>query len=430
MHLAPYFIFLNLFTFPYYYLLSYFALFHTIAGGLRKQTSICFKQFEKRLSYPSHLQNMEPSIANIAVQVKSPMIHERSGFTGDGADNSHFPLISWTGSLGHTAARVNANFDALKSELSGTPSCARKSRRHAPADFQTLEDVIGNESDDDLVPKPVVNRYPQNKTSDTFLPQRVINNPRFEYLPLSSRAYFGRSPDYFRIGLKYSPERDAALHPFRTVHIGNLPKDINLIDVLAKVHHGVVFSATLLDTMSIIGSMAASIKFLRGEDAERFVKSTQDEPIYFPADAANDRKDGQVNDIVPSSQVPPSSSDIQKAEVILISTPTYPVNATLAFWITKCSYTRCLSIKGISGTSIEKLTSDIISGNGCCAGGLLKAEVDSGGTFNLEFSSIELAISAYIALPRFGYKQLKIEFRDDPCQRGVEASKRDGHSTL
>ncbi|KAH8815402.1 hypothetical protein F5884DRAFT_772209 [Xylogone sp. PMI_703] len=217
-----------------------------------------------------------------------------------------------------------------------------------------------------------------------------------------------RGPDYFKTGLCYMPG-PIIEHPFRTIHISNLPRNIQLVDILSKIHGGLILSATLLDITSITGSLQASIIFFKGKDAEDFVESTKNNPIYFQNEGSNCVENEYE-----------TLSELQKAEITLIKTPTYPPSETVSYWITKQSYTRCLSIKQFpENISISKLKYDIAAGNEYRAKGLLKAEMDVQGNLNMEFSSVSLAVSAYGILGRITYRHLQVGFEKDPCDQGA-----------
>ena len=212
----------------------------------------------------------------------------------------------------------------------------------------------------------------------------------------SCGSSFGEVPGFFRYGIQYVPSETDSNY-LRRIMISNLPKDIELRDVLARVRGGEVVCATLLDTEKLTGGLTAMIQFLHQVSAEEYLSYTKDHPLSF--DSSN-----------------------EKAEVILLKTPTWPLTTGHYPLILKRRQTRCLAIPLFPKEfSIADLKLRI---SGHCATYTAEAPdiyIDEQETLHLEFSSMVAAHLAYINLTKCQmYSDLKPIFTRDPCAGGVE----------
>ncbi|KAH8815395.1 hypothetical protein F5884DRAFT_772146 [Xylogone sp. PMI_703] len=122
----------------------------------------------------------------------------------------------------------------------------RRAKRQSPSDFQTLADMIRNESDGG-----------GSERREVAL-QAIGDAPEITRHNLTSLLRF--APSFFIYGLCYSPVKTVTC-PYRTIHITNIPKHTKLVDILAKVQCGLIYDSILLDTTFITESTTASITF-------------------------------------------------------------------------------------------------------------------------------------------------------------------------
>ncbi|KAI2818649.1 hypothetical protein CBS115989_4911 [Aspergillus niger] len=124
----------------------------------------------------------------------------------------------------------------------------------------------------------------------------------------------------FQFGLRYIPaesDRDV----YRAVTIEKLPSDVTLQQLLPLVH-GEIYSAHLLDTVSITGSNTAFIAFVTQADTFDFLETSG----------------GSL------------ALGATQAKVTLVSTPTYPMTAGMARLVFEEGHTRCVCISGVRDT--------------------------------------------------------------------------------
>jgi hypothetical protein len=205
-------------------------------------------------------------------------------------------------------------------------------------------------------------------------------------------------PEFFKHSVVYVPA-ETDNNVLRTVHIGNLPADIELREVLAKVRGGQVIHAILLNTFKQTGGMSALITFVREGAADDFVMYTGIHPLTFGDD---DEK--------------------ATAEVTLISTPTYPMSAALINKLNNHCSTRCLRLPNFpTDFSLNRLERNIACGNKYRAESLVEMYFTPHKTLHLEFSSIAAAGSAFAILTRWQtYQGLEVHYAPDPCAGPVE----------
>jgi hypothetical protein len=214
--------------------------------------------------------------------------------------------------------------------------------------------------------------------------------------------------EFFRHGIAYVPSETDSNY-LRTVHIGNLPKDIELRKVLARIRGGQIISAVLLNTVSITGSMSAMVQFVHEADAEEYVTYTSEHPISFPPTCDSSTKTS-------------GEGMGMKAEITLIQTPTYPLAIPARVRIHEHGQTRCLVLPGFpENYSIRSLERNLACGNGHRATSLIEFWLDEEQTLHLEFSSVGAAGSAYGILTNWQiYRGLQVAFERDPCAGALE----------
>jgi hypothetical protein len=204
-----------------------------------------------------------------------------------------------------------------------------------------------------------------------------------------------RFPDFFRYGIRYTPgETDSNFQ--RTVQISNLPHDIELREVLARVRGGEIVSAILLDTKKLLSVMSARIEFLNEGAAEEYVLSAEMYPISFGD--------------------PP-----QCATVTLVPTPTWPVRLPTRNKV-NLGQTRCLRIPNFPADfSLKGLERELTRGNGYRAAALVGIYLDETMTLHLEFSNVDAAGSAFGILTSFReFRGLEVGWEKDPCAGQLE----------
>ncbi|TAQ88119.1 hypothetical protein B7494_g3587 [Chlorociboria aeruginascens] len=202
-------------------------------------------------------------------------------------------------------------------------------------------------------------------------------------------------PDVFIYGVQYRPALEDS-NLFRTVLISNLPKDIELRDVLARVRGGIVYSSILADTTSITGSMSALVIFVQEAHAEAYISYASDHPLHF----------GLSN---------------TQATVTLIDTPTRPTGPRIRR-ILELEQSRKLMIPSFPQYySLSRLQNELACGNKYRAASLLELYIDEHQTLHLEFSSVSSASSAFgILSSREIYRYLGAHFVPDPCAGALE----------
>jgi hypothetical protein len=207
-------------------------------------------------------------------------------------------------------------------------------------------------------------------------------------------------PDFFRYGIRYVPlETDTNF--LRAVLISNLPKDIELREVLQRVRGGEIHNATLCDTTTLTGSKTAMVVFINEAAAQEYIKYVSEHPILFGDDG-----------------------DERKAEFELIRTPTYPLSLGQKRRISGAyKQTRCLMIQNFPASfPFGRLEDDLAGGYPFRAAHLLDLYVDEEATLHLEFSNFWAAGSAYGILTgwtRYTSANLRINFTPDPCSGPV-----------
>lgn len=211
-------------------------------------------------------------------------------------------------------------------------------------------------------------------------------------------------PDYFRYGVVYVPGEDDH-DTLRGVHIGGLPKDIELRDVLARVRGGRIYSSVLLNTMAISGSNSAIITFIHQDDAEAYVKYANDYPITFGCSDSDEE-------------------DLPKVVVTHIHTPTFPFSPGKHRSIFELNRTRSLTVLNFpQNLSLRNLEFDLGGRNAFRAKNLVEWYIDEEANLKMEFASMDAAGSAFGMLASSnGYRQfgLALQFERDNCEGDLE----------
>ncbi|KAI9644018.1 hypothetical protein NHQ30_007370 [Ciborinia camelliae] len=211
-------------------------------------------------------------------------------------------------------------------------------------------------------------------------------------------------PDYFRYGIVYVP-KEGDRDTLRGVHIGGLPKDIKLRDVLDRVRGGRIYSSALLNTMAISGSNSALVTFINQEDAEAYVKYAAAHPIIFGS---------------PDS----AEENLAKATVTHIHTPTFPFSPAKLKTLFEFNRTRILTIRNFPhNISLRRLETDLSARNAFRAESMLESYIDEEETLRMEFSSTDAAGSAFGMLSAMkGYREfrLDLQFEKDNCEGRLE----------
>ena len=205
-------------------------------------------------------------------------------------------------------------------------------------------------------------------------------------------------PEFFKHNVVYVPsEKDNNI--LRTVHIGNLPTDIALREVLAKVRGGQVIHGVLLNTFKQTGAMSALLTFVKESAADDFVTYTGIYPLTFDDD------DEKID-----------------ASVTLITTPTYPMSTALINKLNNHGSTRCLQLPNFpTDFSLTRLERNIGGDNKYRTESIVEMYFTTDKTLHLEFASINAAGSAFAILTRWlTYQGLEVHYAPDPCSGPVE----------
>lgn len=210
--------------------------------------------------------------------------------------------------------------------------------------------------------------------------------------------YNGRDDDvdFFRYGIRYVPSETTPNY-VRRIIISNLPRDIDLRGVLARIRGGDIVSADLLDTEKLTGGVTVMIQFLHESAAQEYITYSHEHPIHF-------------------------GSSNQNPEITLVQTPTWPLTTGSHRSILERNQTRCLAIPDFpEHLSIMALERNVSGNNGFQWAALLDVYTDERKTLHLEFSSMRAADSAYSILSQWQiYRQLTPFFTPDPCAGSVE----------
>lgn len=202
--------------------------------------------------------------------------------------------------------------------------------------------------------------------------------------------------DFFRYGIHYVPSETDSNY-MRRIIISNLPMDVELGEVLARVRGGEVVSASLLDTEKLTGSITAMVEFLHEDSAEEYVTYTQDHPIHF-------------------------GFPEQKADIVVINTPTWPLTTGSHKTLLERKQTRCLAIPSFSiCLFVTTLVQNIAGNSSIRFPALVDIYNDEDGTLYLEFSSMSAANTAYNIITRWQIPRGRnVHFITDSCSGSMD----------
>jgi hypothetical protein len=203
---------------------------------------------------------------------------------------------------------------------------------------------------------------------------------------------------FFKYGVNFTPA-DGEYKFLETVHIGNLPKNIDTRDLLNRVRGGKVVSAILLNTTNLTGKMSALIRFVNEKAAHKYLSFVESNPVTFGED---DKK--------------------LQAEVTLVGTPSYPLSNCLNNAILNLNHTRCICIPYFPNISICSFERDISSVT-YHQRGITPTEMwmDEDRTMHLEFAGVSDARMARGKLNAWSmFRGLEVRSEPDPCERPVE----------
>lgn len=206
-----------------------------------------------------------------------------------------------------------------------------------------------------------------------------------------------RCPDFFKHGIQFTPAEQET-NSFRTVIISNLPKDITLRDVVARVRGGELFSSFLCNTYPITRSMTVRVVFKHEKSASDYIEFCSEHPLAF------------------SSESEPTP---RTAIITRVDTPTYPSNHTRIN-----EQSRCLCIKNVPTHLYPyDLHQQIACKNAFRAESLLEFFLDKDRSLHMQFASIDAAGSTLgFFNNRRAYRDLGLvaTFWDDPCVGSVD----------
>ncbi|QSZ35362.1 hypothetical protein DSL72_008232 [Monilinia vaccinii-corymbosi] len=307
--------------------------------------------------------------------------------------------------------RANANFinaptpTVLKAGFEHSPAKAIRGDDYANRGYANRNNYYARFNNRNAATGPRAFEFPPDmseSTSNWTSPQQRDDEINTHMRASDPRDF--KFPDYFRYGLIYVP-KEGDRDTLRGVHIGGLPKDVDLRDVLARVRGGRIYASVLLNTMSISGSNSALVTFINQADAEAYVQYANAHPIAFDSSDSDEEH-------------------IAKAIVTRINTPTFPFSPGRLKAIFELNHTRILTVRNFpQHVSLRRLEADLSGRTGIRAERILEWYVDEDGTLRMEFSSIDAAGSAFGILSNMnGYRELRLElqFAKDHCEGGLE----------
>ena len=204
----------------------------------------------------------------------------------------------------------------------------------------------------------------------------------------STRSGELRFPDFFRYGIRFQPS-PITPNTFQTLSIMNLPSNITLNELMAKIRGGIVVSCHLLDTMSITGSFSARVRFLQESKALAYDDFAAANPIIF---------------------------DSRRACIRVVQTPSFPLSPQLMAKIIDGGRTRCLEIYNVPKEVAQYRILQDLRISKTQVTGIEHMQMRKGRVLNLRFSSIWYAERAYAKLVSFRtYRSCRIVWAKDPC---------------
>ncbi|CAD6441505.1 8c131974-e9c7-419f-966b-99c870b2d75e [Sclerotinia trifoliorum] len=290
--------------------------------------------------------------------------------------------------------RADANFiniptpAVLKCGFEFSPEKAVRGDNYANRGYTNRDNYYARFNNRNVPTGPRSFEFPPDMSEGTSIwatPQQRDGEINTHMRASDSREH--RFPDYFRYGVVYVPKADDR-DTLRGVHIGGLPKDIGLRDVLARVRGGRIYSSVLLDTMNVSGSNSALITFMNQANAEAYVEYANAHPITFgTSDSAEENQ--------------------TKAIITHLHTPTFPFSPAKLKAIFEFNRTRILTIRNFpQHISLRGLESDLAGRNALKANSLLEWYIDEEG------------LSEW----NLGYKdfRLVLQFERDSCEGDLE----------
>ncbi|APA06527.1 predicted protein [Sclerotinia sclerotiorum 1980 UF-70] len=307
--------------------------------------------------------------------------------------------------------RADANFiniptpAILKSGFEFSPEKAVRGDNYANRGYTNRDNYYARFNNRNAPNGPRSSEFPPDMSEGTSIwatPQQRDDEINTHMRASDSREH--KFPDYFRYGVVYVPKADDH-DTLRGVHIGGLPKDIDLRDVLARVRGGRIYSSVLLDTMNILGSNSALITFINQADAEAYVEYANAHPITFGTSDCEEE-------------------NVAKAIITHLHTPTFPFCPAKIKAIFEFNRTRILTIRNFpQNISLRGLESDLAGRNAFKSNSLLEWYIDEEGTLRMEFASMDEAGSAFgLFSSSRGYKdfRLMLQFERDSCEGELE----------
>ncbi|CAF9908534.1 MAG: hypothetical protein ALECFALPRED_004667 [Alectoria fallacina] len=293
-------------------------------------------------------------------------------------------LSSEGGNLNKSMAIVST----LASKLSsfGTSHHTEPSRTFAEAlmETQDLQISVGdNTTEPQWSPERIFDSAQDRKTA-------VLINSRSAQAGEGDVPY----PDFFKHGIRYVPKSHDQ-DVYRTVAISGLPPSITMMTLLEKVRGGMLVDVKLLDTAKITGSNTALVTFLHERSAMRYEQYAKKHPIAF----------GSI-----------------VAQVVVVSTPTWPIPINLRTGIEQFGRTRCFEVHHIPrklflSTIRQELTACPVMKSDSLECMRLGAD----GVLGLRFSSIRAAghsSALFSKTPR--YRGCTVQCIPDPCAQPLE----------
>ncbi|KAI9755031.1 MAG: hypothetical protein M4579_004434 [Chaenotheca gracillima] len=205
-----------------------------------------------------------------------------------------------------------------------------------------------------------------------------------------------RFPDFFRHGLLFKPKED---HDgvYRAVVITGLCSTVTAKDVLEHVRGGAVLSCRMMDTVSITGFKSAIITFVRSFSAVAFSQFMRGHALE------------------------PSGL---RAQVTLLSTPTYPIAANQKKAVFDDHHTRCLLIRSTLGEiSASAMRNQLETHSAIHWDTIETMEARGAEQLLVRFTSISAASSASARLARSGQnRHLRVTFYPDPCATPLDSA--------
>ncbi len=197
-----------------------------------------------------------------------------------------------------------------------------------------------------------------------------------------------KAPKLFR----YQP-RAGDEDVYRTVMLTGVSALTRMCDLMSCVAGGVIYSAQLLNTMLICGTVTARVIFVSQASAKQFIHASHAVPIELH---------GHV------------------IKTTLLGVPTWPLSVTERAQITRERETRCLVIRNAPPEVTVNTLHDVLQQNMITTQHWLETISVSQGTFTITMQSIRIARQAYLVLANCSWmKDVSLEFGRDPCDQPV-----------